>query len=151
MGLDMYLTRRIYIGAEYEHRNVKAKIDITIDGKPVKVDVKKLNSINERVGYWRKANAIHQWFVENCQKGIDECQEVYVGREKLQELLDLCKKAKKDKKVAKDELPTQEGFFFGSTEYGECYMQDLDYTIKLLKGLLADKDDHSDFYYLASW
>ena len=26
------------------------------------------------VAYWRKANAIHSWFVENCQDGVDECQ-----------------------------------------------------------------------------
>jgi len=29
--------------------------------------------INEQVGYWRKANAIHNWFVENIQDGEDDC------------------------------------------------------------------------------
>jgi len=40
--------------------------------------------------YWRKANAIHGWFVENCQDGEDNCQEYWVSREKLINLKDLC-------------------------------------------------------------
>ena len=24
--------------------------------------------------YWRKANAIHGWFVKNAQQGIDDCR-----------------------------------------------------------------------------
>ena len=31
-------------------------------------------SILEDVGYWRKANAIHNYFVQRCQNGVDECQ-----------------------------------------------------------------------------
>ena len=29
--------------------------------------------IIEQVGYWRKANQIHNWFVENVQDGEDDC------------------------------------------------------------------------------
>lgn len=29
MGLDMYLTKRIYIGAQYRHNNVKGVINLT--------------------------------------------------------------------------------------------------------------------------
>ena len=32
--------------------------------------------IMEMVGYWRKQNAIHNWFVENVQDGIDDCDQV---------------------------------------------------------------------------
>jgi hypothetical protein len=42
------------------------------------------------VAYWRKANAIHKWFVEECQGGVDECQmSDPISREKLTELRDL--------------------------------------------------------------
>jgi len=30
--------------------------------------------ISEQVGYWRKANQIHNWFVENVQDGEDDCR-----------------------------------------------------------------------------
>jgi hypothetical protein len=45
MGLDMYLSRKTYIGANYEHRNVKGKVEITIDGKPVNFDFNKISYI----------------------------------------------------------------------------------------------------------
>lgn len=42
-------------------------------------------------GYWRKANHIHKWFVDNVQDGKDECQREYVSREDLKKLRDVCK------------------------------------------------------------
>ena len=37
---------------------------------PIKFD--RVCYIEESVGYWRKANAIHNWFVANCDKrGVD--------------------------------------------------------------------------------
>lgn len=49
--------------------------------------------IKEEVGYWRKANHIHKWFVENIQNGVDDCNyHREVREEDLLELLDVCKK-----------------------------------------------------------
>lgn len=93
MGLDQYLSKKIYIGANYEHNNVKGTIELTRgrDNKPVKVDLKKVTYITEKVAYWRKANQIHKWFVDNVQDGNDDCKDYYVSREQLKELVDLCK------------------------------------------------------------
>lgn len=50
-------------------------------------------SIMEQVGYWRKANHIHNWFVENIQDGVDDCHyHREVTEEDLGELLDVCKR-----------------------------------------------------------
>lgn len=51
------------------------------------------------VAYWRKANAIHKWFVDNVQDGIDECQESPVTREQLNELLAVCHEVIKSAKL----------------------------------------------------
>ena len=49
--------------------------------------------IMEQVGYWRKANQIHNWFVENIQDGIDDCNyHREVTEEDLTELLNVCQK-----------------------------------------------------------
>lgn len=173
MGLDMYLSRKKYVGAEYTHRNVKGTIYITIGDKQLPIEFDRVRYIEESVGYWRKANAIHNWFVENVQDGVDNCGNYYVSTEQLQELLDLCKKVKKIAKVkdGKNEedriieneeeieelLPTQDGFFFGTTTYNGWYMQDIDYTIDLLKRLLKEEKElnklgfYSDFEYSSSW
>jgi hypothetical protein len=49
--------------------------------------------ITEEVGYWRKENHIHNWFVENIQNGEDDCKyHREVTEEDLLELLDICKR-----------------------------------------------------------
>ena len=44
----------------------------------------------EKVGYWRKANQVHKWFVDNVQDGDDDCGTYPVTREQLEELLEKC-------------------------------------------------------------
>jgi hypothetical protein len=170
MGLDMYLTARKYIGGwnhsdEAEQavfRNVLEAIGVTTeDVAPRSPHVTVLVS----VGYWRKANQIHGWFVDVVQKGKDECQDSYVTREQLQQLLTTCKHLRNPnsdpnntalEKVNKNEaellLPPTSGFFFGSTDINEYYWQDIDYTIEVLERILfSGKFDGWDFYYHSSW
>jgi hypothetical protein len=136
--------------------------------------------IQEEAGYWRKANAIHKWFVENVQDGNDDCGDYFVSQEKLERLLFLCKKVKQasklvdgkiqngsirapggewepimedgkyieDPNVAKELLPTTEGFFFGSTDYNQYYLQDIEETIEILERAIAEG---GDYYYHSSW
>lgn len=106
---------------------------------------------NYEVGYWRKANHIHNWFVQNVQGGVDECQEVEVTREKMEELLNECKAVVVNPKEGPKHLPTQSGFFFGSTEYDEYYMEDIKNTIEILESELQDPDDGTKYYYQSSW
>ena len=89
--------------------------------------------------------------MDKCQNGVDECQTAYVDKEQLEELLDLCKRVKKNHALAGELLPTESGFFFGSTEYNEWYWEDIDYTIKALSKLLKEDDGKGDFYYHSSW
>lgn len=158
MGLDMFLTKRIYVGAQFKHRNVTGNINITAYGKPIPINFDKVSYIVEDVAYWRKANAIHNWFVENVQDGVDDCRKYYVSHKKLRELLDTCKTVLnsskdgliiEDSSVAVELLPTTNGFFFGSTDYDEYYLDDIKYTIDVLEEAL--KDENAEFYYCSSW
>ena len=150
MGLDMYLEKRTYV-RQWEHQTPEEQynVEVTKGGEPTKIQPKRVTHIIEEVGYWRKVNQIHQWFVENVQGGNDNCAEYYVGSDKLEELLDLCKKVQTDNSLAEDLLPTQGGFFFGGTEYDEWYYKDIDNTIQILEEALADKG--ADYYYSSSW
>lgn len=42
------------------------------------------------VVYWRKANAIHKWFVDNVQHGTDDCGVYDVDIRQLKDLRDMC-------------------------------------------------------------
>ena len=50
--------------------------------------------ITSEIGYWRKANHIHRWFVENVQNGVDDCGVYEVTKNMLERLLAECKKVK---------------------------------------------------------
>jgi len=106
--------------------------------------------IEVKVAQWRKENAIHQWFVSNCQNGEDDCRSTHVSREQLEELRDTCRKVLADNSLADELLPTSDGFFFGSTDYGEWYIAGLTYTADTIDRLFTMPDDW-DFEYSSSW
>ena len=111
------------------------------------------NYIKEQVGYWRKANAIHRWFVENIQDGIDDCEyHREVTQEDLEELRDICREILCNPDTAEDKLPTTSGFFFGSTVYDEWYMEDIKNTIDIITEVLKTTDFEKEMlYYVSSW
>lgn len=155
----MYLYRKSWLPGNDEWIRPESRTEITITegGKPK--DTSKIRYVVEEVGYWRKANAIHRWFVENVQDGEDDCGEYYVSQDKLEQLLAICEAVNKEKYElfaesieqvsAKTLLPTQSGFFFGSTEYDEYYYEDIANTISILREALADGT--GDYYYSSSW
>jgi hypothetical protein len=150
MGLDMYLDKRTYV-KQWDHidETKQYKVEVTRGGEPTNIDPKKVKYIIEEAGYWRKANAIHKWFVDNCQDGVDDCRDAYVGFNDLQALLDLCRIVIIDKSKAEQLLPSTSGFFFGNTEYDEWYYNDIQNTIDILEKALEDKD--GEYYYSSSW
>lgn len=155
MGLDQYLYAKKYtsdtdfMGVERKALNAKLKEAI---GDAVKFQSGNLKSISVEmeVAYWRKVNSVHKWFVDTCQDGEDDCRQTYVSREQLEALLELCKAVVADHSKADDLLPTQDGFFFGSTEYDEWYFKDLEDTVRQLENALQ-LDDTWDFVYHSSW
>lgn len=151
MGLDMYLRRRTYV-KNWDHMGPENRHTITVAGpRAAGITPARITSIEEEVGYWRKANAIHQWFVTHCQGGTDDCRDAYVSREQLEELLETCKTVLAQPDQVADLLPPKSGFFFGSTEIDEYYWQNVRDTIALLESLLAEDTSYADFYYRSSW
>ena len=148
MGLDMYLHAKRYLWSFSDES----------EDKTIANEVQKLAKIPEdfevkeiviKAGYWRKANQIHRWFVENVQDGVDNCGDYYVERNQLQELLDLCKIVRADHSQAEELLPSASGFFFGNTDYDEWYYNDIENTISVLEDALEDKN--GEYYYTSSW
>lgn len=183
MGLDMYLKKKTYV-RNWDHMKPEQRHVITVSkggslASGIKTD--RISEITEDVAYWRKANAIHRWFVQKVQNGNDDCGDYYVSKEQLQELVDLCKqvlstvetadgavhtgtvydqtgvheqyklgKVVAQQGIAQKLLPTQGGFFFGSTDYNEYYLEDLRETVSQIEPLLTEEGEGS-FYYHSSW
>ena len=178
MGLDMYLYKKSYV-QNWEHTPTENKHTISIKkGGKVRKDIKpeRICYITEQIAYWRKFNALHGWFVNECAAGVDECQDIYVPRTSLKvlqdtltQVSDLLSKSKTRIKVLQDwngkdyEVKVYEcedqvkelleptpGFFFGGTEIDEYYFEEVKSTIETLKEVL-EEDGDDDFIYRASW
>lgn len=154
MGLDMYLTAEVYVsGYDFNDNKEKSDFNRIADAVNLKAFVSPESpslTVDVTVAYWRKANAIHGWFVKNVQDGVDECQRSNVPREQLEELVAACGLVLANPGKAQELLPTQSGFFFGDTEYGEYYLQDLANTVKQISRVL-EMPKNVSFYYRASW
>lgn len=144
MGLDMYLSKKRFISGEERKR-------LTITGLEPAVTIAKVECIVEEAAYWRKANAIHRWFVANAQHGQDDCGGYEVSREQLARLLETVDQVLADKTLAASLLPTQAGFFFGGTAYDEGYDYDLEQTRTMLSAALRADEPEVAFVYQASW
>jgi len=121
MGLDMSLMQRIRKEENIEDTDVE-------------------------LVYWRKANAIHSFFVG--EKDYESCDVIEVSKEMLVELLNKCEEVIKNKDKAEDILPSCSGFFFGSTLYDEYYFRKLQDTIDSITPILSDGDiKDGDLYY----
>lgn len=176
MGLDMYVNIR--------HKDTQSKLDAyeAWENKYSYEEFERLteeqkeeyrNSEPEYDGemygkelmYWRKANQIHNWFVQNCQGGVDDCGRYAITVADLMKLKELCEKiltmtenhkemrytsygATEKEEVdipyltlegveyAIEHLPSRSGFFFGSTEYDDWYVWWLKNTVEQINDTL---------------
>lgn len=154
MGLDQYLYAKKFASNaswvnDEDKRLFSTIMEITNVSEFAEGDFPTA-TVSVKVAYWRKANAIHSWFVKNCQNGEDDCQTVFVGREQLEELRDVCRRVLADPSLASELLPTTSGFFFGSTDYDEWYTDSLRYTALTIDKLLTMPVEW-DFEYSSSW
>lgn len=143
MGLDMFLHAKRYLG--YNEDEIASKVAEQFP----ELKGKRVKEVIVEAMYWRKANAIHKWFVDNIQDGTDDCGYYYVSRRSIEALRDLILEALETKNSKL--LPPQAGFFFGSTDLDEWYWDDLVDTANSLAKVLDDFDDRWDFEYHSSW
>ena len=162
MGLDQYLTAKKYVSKwnysnDYKDKTITQEFQdlIPMDAP----DITKYSqfagiTVEYPVGYWRKANAIHNYFVQTVGGGVDECQEMWVSRELLRDLRERCQDVLSsddmEEKAQEIGLETVAGFFFGDVSYDDWYKEDLKLTIEIIDHVLTLPEEYS-LHYQASW
>lgn len=103
------------------------------------------------VAYWRKANAIHGWFMQLTDE--DNCTPVHVSMNALVQLRDDVQKVLDEgsMEAVMEYLPPTPGFFFGDTEVNEYYWMELKDTLTKLNDIIENSSDDQEFEYCASW
>ncbi|GLQ52494.1 hypothetical protein ACFFJT_13070 [Dyella flava] len=149
MGLDMYLEARFYLPPYDETlAPIRAAIGKAIgyvppaekpDNDPTLLEV---TGVSVRVGYWRKFDPLHQWFVNNVQGGHDDCRPSFVSSEVLTELEDQLDQIDDDPQSASEHFIIEDDSTLDET--------DVDYTIKVLVHAKHLQERGWDIYYRAS-
>jgi hypothetical protein len=92
------------------------KTTVTVTGnKASQIKPERVKYIEEEVAYWRKANAIHAWFVKNVQEGKDDCGDYFVGRDQLKKLFVTCNEVLEASKLVKGQIVESYGYKDGKT------------------------------------
>jgi hypothetical protein len=159
MGLDMYLTKSEYFSIndglaersnDYREKHQKGMAIAEIAGLHPYTAWGGIE-VTATVAYWRKANQVHAWFVKNVQNGVDDCGKYYVSIEQLKALRSEAQTTLDNPEAADAILPTQDGFFFGSTEYDQYYIQDLEHTVEMLDKVIETHKERDYYQYQSSW
>lgn len=161
MGLDMYLHAEFYT-SDYsfvgdEQKGAFSKVIAAVGAEKLVDPDSPSATVKVTIAYWRKANAVHGWFVRNVQGGHDDCGTYYVERDQLVELRDVAQRALDtyeagDLETAGNILTPVGGFFFGSTDVDEWWAEDMKRTVDRLTQILSVPElDKVDLYYHSSW
>ena len=109
--------------------------------------------IKEEIGYWRKANQIHNWFVKNVQDGEDDCHyHNEVTKEVLEELLAICQKVLDSCEMIEGQICVgytfKNGEMVPTMDYGKC-IKDPSVAMELLpttSGFFFGGTDYDEYY-----
>jgi len=158
MGLDMYLTRTNRTNHTTEELEAIDHEFIT----PEKAEAAPFLPLREyqysdgfytifhEVAYWRKFNALHNWFVERVQGGVDECQLSEIDDDTLVALIDDLKAVSRGEFV--EDLEPVSGFFFGGIDKDEHYYERINEALHLFGDILNNFDfKKCRLFYRASW
>jgi len=151
MGLDMYLEKREYKYRKPDGTYSTSAEDLTFDKWGASNGV----YIESTVAYWRKANQIHRWFVDNVCDGEDRCEPHDVSLEQVTELRDLCMKVLKAIDGTKMTVPDKdlEGFAKyvayakKNPKDNPTIVSDIDFTIDADALLGGDLDNYPSLWY----
>lgn len=96
--------------------------------------------------YYRKVNFLYAFFAEALTD--EQC---VVTKHDVETIISHCKEVLADHSLAEKLLPTQAGFFFGSTAYDEWYFKDVEYVLEQFTKYLEGWDDDTIGWVYFSW
>lgn len=155
MGLDIYLLRKIYVGAGMGSQRFKiaGSVDILKNGHRMPIELDRILEVTECVGYWRKFAALHQWMLDNALNGKNDCHEHVISEDVLLKLKTDCEKIISHNAEwinrAKEIFPHLR-FECASTEQLKEFLDEIHYTFNVLSNLPESSTD-ATYYYRASW
>ena len=99
------------------------------------------------IAYFRKVNCIYAYFMGRMVSEMS-----WVSKSDIEDIIDRCEKVLNNHRLAAKLLPTQDGFFFGSTKYDDWYFDDIKDLKKQMKSIIKDYDEDKEIMFVRfSW
>ena len=99
--------------------------------------------------YFRKVNFLFKYY-EDRGKMHDQYY-AFTDASDIDDIIDRCERVLKNNKLAHELLPTQSGFFFGGTDYGMGYFDDVKDCLQQMKKYRKLLKDGVTGYVIFSW
>ena len=98
------------------------------------------------VAYFRKTNFLVAFF-----DIPDNGKYMEISKDEVDELMDNCQRVLADHSLADELLPTQEGFFFGSTDYDEGYFDKVENVLDAFTTITEHMDWSTHTLFITAW
>ena len=99
--------------------------------------------------YFRKVNFLFAYY-QNIGKMVDEYY-AFTDKDDIDDIISRCERVLKDHDLANELLPTQSGFFFGSTDFDQWYFVDVKDCLRQMKKYRKLLKDGVTGYVIFSW
>lgn len=151
----MYYEKRKYVKRwGFEPKEKQYRVSVKQNGKAVEgINPKRISYIIEEVGYQRKANAIHNWIINNVADGVDDCKPVSLSNEDIVKLRDTIIKVLDASVLVKGKIQNGTRYEDGKEtpimEDGK-YIEDSTVAQELLptgSGFFFGNTDYNEYYY----
>ena len=99
--------------------------------------------------YFRKVNFLFAYY-QNIGKMVDEYY-AFTDKDDIDDIISRCERVLKDHALANELLPTQSGFFFGSTDFDQWYFDDVKDCLRQMKKYRKLLKEGVTGYVIFSW
>lgn len=149
MGRDMYLDATRHVApCDAQTEPMRRAMGAAIGYVPPKdkpgqdASLLEVCGVTVRVGYWRKCDALHRWFVDNAQEGSDDGRPATVQDDCLRDLQQLCERVIDDPAGAVE--------YFAVDDGAGMDREELQYTLDILRHAITLQEQGWDITYRAS-
>ena len=155
MGLDIYISRRVFIGAMYRSRVITGKIELFSNGKLIPIKQESISSVTEELYHGSKTWWLWKWLEKEVPELLESNgAEHMISVDMLQKLCRICEKISAAKvsdtffDLCKNELhyPIRKDI---DPIVLQSFIQEIEQLAETLKNVEYQSD--VDFYIAVSW
>ena len=155
MGLDIYLSRRIFIGAMYPSRGITGRIQLFSHGREIPVKLELVASITEDIYHGSKTWWLWEWFNREAPECLQSNgTEHIVSGDTLRKLCRICEEVLSAKETDTFFELCQNKLYFPvnkdiKPDNLQFFIQELEELVQALQNIEQKPD--VDFYIAVSW